>query len=801
MRHTPILLLSMLAIPTFGQVVINEACSRNQGILTDDEGDHPDWLELHNAGTEPVDLTGYHLSDRLDEPQMWAIPSSIIPPNGYLVHLSGEALDALGFNLSGTGETVYLSDPGGSIVDALVIPALQIDHSFGRTMDGPRVFEVPTPGLPNNTSGHLGYAPAPSLDPPFAFQQVSVAVTAPLPGATIHYTLDGRPPTVSSPTINGPLQIDQPTVVRAMAVAPGLLPSEVITGSYLPGEMRSMPIISIAVDPDTMFHEELGLYMPGPNADPMHPFLGANFWQNKHIPAHFEYFENGVREVSQLVDLRMHGGSSARTRPQRPFRITARKKYGKEMLEHAFFPERPHVDRSKRIILRNSGNDHCLANFRDGLFHHFALHQGLDVDVLAFRPAVAFVNGSYWGIMNMRERADKQYLQQVHAAGEAPVLLEDINESIEGDSLSFHELNGYILANDLNVPASFEEVAGQLDLSSYTDYFVLEMWAGNVDWPANNVRYWRPSADQGKWRYILQDLDATMEMAGFIPPDVDMFQWVLEHWAGSLHSEIFRSLLENDGFRRGFINRFADLMNTAFLPGNFQQEVDAITNTIRTEVPHHFIRWGYSPDIWHLHAEDVIPRFGRTRSGYVRAHIEEHFGLDGQVSLRFEVYPPDAGTVTINTIRPELPFDGIYFDGNAIDLLVEPRAGHVFDHWEFSMEPGGRSEQMAITKNFQGHGTITAVMRQQDDAMHVWPNPVWEEAIISFNSLTMGDAAITVHDANGRLVMERTEPLHEGTNRIRISTTALTSGVFLIRVEHGGRQRLSRLVKLNTPAP
>ena len=74
--------LCLLTSPAFAQVRINEAVSSNS-TYTDEDGDSPDWFELHNTGPAAVDLAGYSLSDKADNPGKWTIPGLTLAPGGY----------------------------------------------------------------------------------------------------------------------------------------------------------------------------------------------------------------------------------------------------------------------------------------------------------------------------------------------------------------------------------------------------------------------------------------------------------------------------------------------------------------------------------------------------------------------------------------------------------------------------------------------------------------------------------------------------------------------------------------------
>lgn len=54
-------------------VYINEVCCKNEHIFADGNGGYYDYIELYNASGKAVDLTGYGLSDKEDEPYRYTL--------------------------------------------------------------------------------------------------------------------------------------------------------------------------------------------------------------------------------------------------------------------------------------------------------------------------------------------------------------------------------------------------------------------------------------------------------------------------------------------------------------------------------------------------------------------------------------------------------------------------------------------------------------------------------------------------------------------------------------------------------
>ncbi len=148
-----------------GALVINEICASSVSTLRDEDGEYPDWIELHNTSALPIDLSNYALSDDSDRLVKWRFPQgTVIDPGAYyVVYASGK--DRAGtnggwphasFRLRSNGETVILSDIQGRMVDVVAYDLLEADMSWGRNEEGDGsflIFNQPTPGLPNTRTG------------------------------------------------------------------------------------------------------------------------------------------------------------------------------------------------------------------------------------------------------------------------------------------------------------------------------------------------------------------------------------------------------------------------------------------------------------------------------------------------------------------------------------------------------------------------------------------------------------------------------------------------------------------------
>jgi hypothetical protein len=162
-----LLFTSFAAISTDAQLSINEFLASNSITNSDNNGDFDDWIEIYNAGSTPVDLGGYYITDDPLDLQKFQIPagsSSIttVPANGFiLIWCDEEGTQGpmhANFKLSATGEFIGLSDPNQILLDSLTFGAQTPDISQGLATDGGTTwmaFSSPTPAATNVTVGLL----------------------------------------------------------------------------------------------------------------------------------------------------------------------------------------------------------------------------------------------------------------------------------------------------------------------------------------------------------------------------------------------------------------------------------------------------------------------------------------------------------------------------------------------------------------------------------------------------------------------------------------------------------------------
>lgn len=678
-------------------VVINELMSANITTIFDEDGNYSDWIEIFNASQDTLDLSGYGLSDDSTNVFKWIIPDIAILPQEYLLIFAsdknriGDNLHS-NFKLSSEGGVVVLTTKQGITVDRIHFGPLGQDVSYGRKPDGSNswyLFQSATPGTSNLTPEFSGQTTEPlfSYNDGFYNSPISITITS-IENDKIYYSLDGSDPDENSLPYSTPILIDSTKVLRARAYRTGFLSSKISTHTYFINSISSLPAISLSTDPKNLFDEDYGIYVLGRNADSTYPHAGANFWEDWERPIHVDFFEtNGTKEFDFDGGVQIFGGWS-RALPQKSLAIFARSKYGYNTLNYKLFGDLPYNE-YKAFVLRNSANDWHLTMFRDGLMT--TLMDDVDLDKQDYRPSVVFINGEYWGILNVREKVNEHFLAQHHNLNPDSLdILENHFDVIQGSNSDFVDLYLFIENSDMSINTNYDYVRTKMDVNNFIKYIVSEIYFDNQDWPAGNVKYWRNS-NNGKWRWILYDTDWGF---GYTGPDAYLHN-TLEYATNPNASAdasnapwstlILRKLLENESFKFDFINCFADYSNTIFDSSVVVEKINSMKSVIEPEIQRHGARWNtFDLNQW-LDNVQVMRDFANQRIYYLRLYFKQKFGLSGMIKVNLSISDTSSGSINLNSINiKSTSWSGDYFLSVPINIIANPEQGFHFVRWEGS---------------------------------------------------------------------------------------------------------------------
>lgn len=641
-------------------------------------------IQVHNVSQTSSDIT-------LIPFLTFGMNTSPIQPVGIAAVLQG-SLPRLhtNFKISASGETITLCDSTGTILNQITTGVLPADISIGHLNDSSSlyIFYPSSPGSANNPldvqliSGEVVF----SLPSGMYSGNQYVSLFAAQPGDSIYFTTDGSNPSLNSFLYSDSLELTSTTVLRARIINQNAIPGKIITNTYLINEQTTLPIISIATDPENFWNIDTGMYVMGNNAQVDFPYFNANFWHDWERPVHLEYFdESHSRQINMNAGVKIFGGWS-RGFPQKSLSVFARSKYGDGSIKHKLFTEKP-IEKFESIVLRNSGNDNNSTMFRDGLLT--GLLKGVDIDRQAYEPAILFINGSYWGIQNIREKVNEHFINNNHpwVSTDQLDLLEFSGTAIHGDPLHYAAMISFIENNSLAISANYDYLKSQIDINEYLNYQVAQIYFNNKDWPGNNIKFWRPKTSIGKWRWILYDTDfgfGTWENNAYTyntleyALDANGPEWPNPPWS----TYLFRSMISNNSFKVDLVNRFADLLNTNFKEEIVTQQLDSIKQKIEGEIPSHNNKWNaFDINGWNYQVQ-IMRNFALNRPGYLRTYINNEFDLYGLSTLDFDVTIEGAGLIQVNSLLlTNFPWEGIYFHGNPIDVKVIAKPGYKFVRW------------------------------------------------------------------------------------------------------------------------
>ena len=563
-----------------------------------------DWVEIYNSTGSAVSLAGYGISNNPKNPAKWVFPDISIEPGEYLLlYATGSADKAqkknlkLNFCISSTGEALFFFDPNGKLIDKLSAGRMRSGQSYGRDGSDNRFYYAePTPGAQNG-KGYEGITqlPAFSVTPGIYDNAVTVAITAG-EGETIRYTTDCTTPNASSEVYSGELSISKNSVIRAAAFRDGYLSGDVATATYLfrsDGVNHALPVVTLVTDPDNLWNSKTGIYATGDQFDPdaasyADTLKSATYYQAKFAteeqvdtiwekPAAFSLFDdNGKQVFTQNVGIRI-AGSFGRGRAQKGFNVIARKEYGKGSMEYPFFENRPYTE-YKAVVLRAGAQDQNRSKIRDELAS--GLLEGTDINILyqAYRPTVLYLNGEYWGVYFMKEKRNRFFVAQ-HENTENNVDLaigKGFKQRSYGDNSDWVSLYEYATSHDLSSADAYNYVAERMDVDSFRDYMIAEIYNGNTD--TYNFQYYRLKG--GKWKFIFYDF-----CWGFQNPGHETLAFRMGKTPSDVCSaKLFAAMLQNKGWRDSFCRRFGELLNTAFAPERVTALIEELYGYVEPEI-------------------------------------------------------------------------------------------------------------------------------------------------------------------------------------------------------------------------
>tara|TARA_B100001741_G_scaffold313832_1_gene322442 strand:- start:46 stop:3333 length:3288 start_codon:yes stop_codon:yes gene_type:complete len=701
MRLLIFVVFTFFGLASFSQIVINEYSAANYDGFNDNYGENEDWFELYNASLFPINLNGYYVSDKNNNLTKWQFTSDVnINPNEHIViycsgrnEINGGGGIHTNFKLHQTkgNEWIILTDPDGTtIIDSVFVKPCLTNSSRGRlnySDNSKGVFINPSPAN-INIGGFIEYATKPSFSPiPGIYANTTNVTISTDPSLTIFYTTDGSLPDNTDNQYNGPISINNTTVLKAVAYSsdPDILPSFMEFGTYFIGVSHTVKILSIS-----------GRESDNPNNPELYELIAGGIQIEPN--GTFElYNQDGSLFDKARGEFNEHGNDSWAYQ-QRGFDYITRDQFGYNYAIKGEVFNDIDRDRFQRFIVKCAANDNYPfsygssgAHIRDAYVQSLSQVAKLRLDERSHESCVMYLNGEYWGVYELREKVDDldytdKYYDQDSVAflktwgGTWVDVLTDGQNPNDVENL-WDDIRNYITTNDMSIQANYEYAKDRYNVGSLIDYFILNSYVVNSDWLNWNTAWWRglkEDGDKKKWRYALWDMDNTFDHGANytgIPndgPDADPCDpESLGNIGGQGHIPIWNALIENEEFFDNYINRWSNLSNS-YLSCEFMiAHLDSLIGIIEPEMQDQIDTWGGTYNEWMDNVNDM-KEFMNDRCTFLNAAIVDCYDVEGPFNVNVVI--DGIGEVDFNNFfdvnESNTPLNGEFFGGIDIDFSV-----------------------------------------------------------------------------------------------------------------------------------
>jgi len=493
-----------------------------------------------------------------------------------------------------------------------------------------------------------------SLDSQVSNRPLQVRLTN-LVSGTIRYTTNGALPNANSTPYTGPINIGESTVIRAQVFDAGGNPvGDVDTRSYLIVDYaQTIPVISIVADWGDL--------------DTLH----ANATQRGREwerAINMEYFEAGGEPGFNVkAGMRIHGGRSRAVSPKKSYRIYFRKAYGGPgKLEYPLFEDSA-VTKFDKLVLRAGYNDAFsylneeleptvqssgAAYIRDQVVRN--LHRDMGQPIAHGSWVLLYLNGEFWGLYNLTERIDLEFLQSYSDKDSAWDIVEKEVSTETGEWISrevardgnyggWLDNQNWVGSVDFSNPANIGGLEWRVDMENVFSYMFLQAYVQNYDWPGNNWTVYQRTdigaeGVERKWRMMVWDAEYAFGggSQGF---KTDLNTLIKAY---SPHDSIGRILekpfIHNCGLKVRFVNRAREYLGVENLEGKPAEQVGQLSKervraeierqaaTVRPFIHMEADRWvpgtGMGVELFDQNVENMLT-FVDEREDVILGHLDE----------------------------------------------------------------------------------------------------------------------------------------------------------------------------------
>ena len=633
---------SVLVLPLeVPQVRVNEMLGTSIGGVPDENAAPQDWIELYNERAQWVDMGGYYLTDQPSDRTRWKIPSTNLPPNGFLLILAdGRSLGPptttflhAGFGLSSTGSRVLLVAPDGAeVLSSLHASEFFPGVAFGVGSDGSVGFLTPpTPGKTNGVVSEVGANEVIFSVPHGYFtKSFALSLSATLSNSIIHYTTDGTLPTPTHGTIyTNPISVKPNTaggirgtkIIRAYAENSRAAYAPTLTQTYLFVNGDTSPATDGIVSQSVLTTGITKHPVYGPLMDDALlalPAVSVVMAQNLETAEHaasVELFDPEGKEPGFQIDCGVTAtGTTSLGSPKLSMSAHFSSAYGASKLQYPVFA---HGSKSpdnaatsfKSLRIRSHSHDtfYWLGTAENPPVPYgdpsvnrtgdaqLARNPWIDeMQLLMGQPGKhgrqvhLYLNGEYHGIYHIHEHADDDFMASYYPGSSADFHFTGAatTGSDHGDQGTWRDAWTPLKAS-LN---NYTNAQRWIDVTNLCDYMILSFYAGN-DWDWSGQHNWSAAgprfADRGGWKFFEQDSDITLQDIVADCTDQDVPDGVFS----SLISQAdFKSLFRDRVYKHCYND---GMLTPARAGGLYEARMNELTNAIIAETA----RWQPSSSI------------------------------------------------------------------------------------------------------------------------------------------------------------------------------------------------------------
>lgn len=498
-------------------------------------------------------------------------------------------------------------------------------------------------------------------------------------GYPIYYTLDGSIPGFESGFYEDPLVFTATDEVRSCVLRARSYDEstgewgDLFTRTYFYAdsmetlkERFSTYIVCLTSDPYNLYDYEYGIMVEGKIRDEYvnsPEYISgkltqpANFTQQGRDWERDAFVEilspDGERLIAQDAGMRIFGHAS-RQYYYKSFKLYARKAYGNDTFAYPFFSDNTHgadqkvQDAYKRLVVRAHGFDKSVTLFREELFQTLCSQiEGIDSKSVA--PVSVWLNGGYYNFEWLQEVYDDTYMEENYGlmqkgdyyqkvalrANKFPDDPDEKAEDIRGKE-DYQKVAEYA-EKDLTDDETFAELEQLVDIDNMIQYFAIETYIANWDWPLNNIKLYRyysqnnvygTGRQDGRWRYLYYDMEAGFNIYNEEPEDWLDIETVMEQ------NPLFGAVMKRPDMQEKFAKYIELCIKEYFTEDRVRAAVEKLCEERDSELAESFAYKHSIDESYTMNMDDVernkevIYDFVEKRPEMMRQQIQELFGIE-----------------------------------------------------------------------------------------------------------------------------------------------------------------------------